>query len=169
MQPSNKCWALQIFFQIQLLYTSVCKYPLKLIYALSASILSVPGFLNTHIISPLNAELSEDKQDAKLLWLLTEGKRWRNSRKSEHSTTEHIGGFSSEKHQNQRREERLIPLPGIFFSVPLKGAWFTSSKHQLFPKVKYNPHQRPNPTTTHKKNPSKQTNKPSTNQNTLFF
>lgn len=87
MQPSNKCWALQILFQNQLLYTSVCKYQLKLIYALSASRLSVPGFLNTHIISPLNAELSEDKQDAKLLWLLTEGKRWRNSRKSDHSTS----------------------------------------------------------------------------------
>lgn len=100
---------------------------LKLIYALSASRLSVPGFLNTHIISPLNAKLSEDKQEAKLLWLLTAGERWRNSRKSEHSTTAHVGGFSSEKCQNKRREERLSPSPGIFSSVPLKGSWSTSS------------------------------------------
>lgn len=67
MQPSNKCWVLQTSFQIQLLYTSVCKYQLKLIYALSASRLSVPGFLNTHIISSLNAKFSKNKQDAKLL------------------------------------------------------------------------------------------------------
>ena len=40
---------------------------LKLIYALSASRLSVPGFRNTHINSPPNAELSEDEKEAKLL------------------------------------------------------------------------------------------------------
>jgi len=74
---------------------------LKLIYALSASRLSVPDFLNTHIISTLNADLSEDKQEAKLLWLLTTGERWRNSRKSEHSTTAQAGSFSSEKRQNK--------------------------------------------------------------------
>lgn len=100
---------------------------LKLIYALSASKLPVPGFLNTHIISQLNAELSEDKQEAKLLWLLTAVERWRNSMKSEHSTTTHVGGFSFEKHQNKRKEERLIPCLGIFSSVPLKGTWSTSS------------------------------------------
>lgn len=55
-------------------------------------------FLSTHIISPLNAE---DKQEAKLLWLLTAGERWRNSRKSKHSTAELVGGFSSGKHQNK--------------------------------------------------------------------
>lgn len=163
MQPSNKCWALQIFFQIQLLYTSVCKYQLKLIYALSASRLSVPGFLNTHIISPLNAELSENKQDAKLLWLITEGKRWRNSRKSEHSTTAHVGGFSSGKHQNQRREEQFIPSPGIFFTLPLNGAWFTSSLISVISKVKYNSHQGPNTTMTHKK--KKTQNKETKNPN----
>lgn len=166
MQPSNKCWALQIFFQIQLLYTSVCKYQLKLIYALSASRLSVPGFLNTHIISPLNAELSENKQDAKLLWLITEGKRCRNSRKSEHSTTAHVGGFSSGKHQNQRREEQFIPSPGIFFTLPLNGAWFTSSLISVISKVKYNSHQGPNTTMTHKKkNPKTKKQKTQTNQN----
>lgn len=100
---------------------------LKLTYALSASRLSVPGFLNTHIISPLNAELSEDKQEAKLLWLLTAEETWRNSRKTEHWTTTQVGGFSSEKHQNKRREKILIPSPGIFSSVPLKGVWSTSS------------------------------------------